>query len=117
MGALPGTAARALASRLRRAPERRSRLGETSTTPPGHRIAACLPWESGAEDARTPDASRLPGVCEPREASGVRPIYRRFPPGLVMPHPIPVDLNAEAQRRPRDAESFGLDERAIQAAK
>src|SRR5213592_1243141 len=39
-----------------------------------------LPWESGAEDARTPDASRLPGVSEPREAFGVRPIYRRFPP-------------------------------------
>jgi len=34
-----------------------------------------LSWESGAEDARTPDASRLPGVSEPREASGVRPIY------------------------------------------
>src|SRR5881394_2154332 len=38
-----------------------------------------LSWKSGAEDARTPDASRLPGVSEPREASGVRPIYRRFP--------------------------------------
>src|SRR6266581_8762619 len=37
-----------------------------------------LLWESGAEDARTPDASRPPGVSEPREASGVRPIYRRF---------------------------------------
>ena len=36
------------------------------------------PLESGAEDARTPDASRPPGVSEPREASGVRPIYRRF---------------------------------------
>src|SRR5436309_5436137 len=37
-----------------------------------------LLWESGAKDARTPDATRLPGVSEPREASGVRPIYRRF---------------------------------------
>jgi hypothetical protein len=44
-----------------------------------------LPWESSAEDARTPDASRLPGVSEPREASGVRPIYRRFPPGVRRP--------------------------------
>ena len=32
-----------------------------------------LAWESGAEDARTPDASRPPGVSEPREASGVSP--------------------------------------------
>src|SRR5437016_10155058 len=44
-----------------------------------------LPWESGAEDARTPDASRPPGVSEPREASGVRPIYRRFPSGAGRP--------------------------------
>ena len=44
-----------------------------------------LPWESGAEDARTPDASRLPGVSEPREASGVRPIYRRFLSGAGRP--------------------------------
>src|SRR5216110_2644833 len=44
-----------------------------------------LPRESGAEDARTPDASRLPGVSEPREASGVHPIYRRFPSGAGQP--------------------------------
>src|SRR5437879_1140331 len=44
-----------------------------------------LPWESGAEDARTPDASRPPGVSEPREASGVRPIYRRFSSGAGRP--------------------------------
>ena len=43
-------------------------------------------WESGAEAARTPDASRLPGVSEPREASGVRPIYRRFPYGAGRSH-------------------------------
>src|SRR6266536_3324493 len=51
---------------------------------PGHQIAG-LPWESGAEDARIPNASRLPGVSEPREASGVRPIYRRFPSGAGRP--------------------------------
>src|SRR6058998_572133 len=44
-----------------------------------------LLWESGAEDARTPDASRPPGVSEPREASGVRPIYRRFSSGAGRP--------------------------------
>src|SRR5438046_9640244 len=44
-----------------------------------------LPRESGAEDARTPDASRLPGVSELREASGVRPIYRRFSSGAGRP--------------------------------
>jgi len=48
---------------------------------PTWRSNGSLPWESGAEDARTPSASRLPGVSEPREASGVRPIYRRFPSG------------------------------------
>jgi len=50
------------------------------------------PWKSGAEDARTPDASRLPSGSEPREAFGVRPIYRRFPsgagPAIMVPmHP------------------------------
>ena len=40
-----------------------------------------LLWKSGAEDARSPDASRQPCVSEPREAFGVRPIYRRFPSG------------------------------------
>src|SRR5882724_10388943 len=44
-----------------------------------------LAWESGAEDARTPDASRPPGVSEPRVASGVRPIYRRFSSGAGRP--------------------------------
>src|SRR6266550_4229095 len=44
-----------------------------------------LAWESGAEDARTPDASRLPGVSEAREAFEVRPIYRRFPSGAGWP--------------------------------
>jgi hypothetical protein len=38
-----------------------------------------LAWKSGAEDARTPDASRRSGVSEARETFGVRPIYRRFP--------------------------------------
>src|SRR6266568_3813905 len=28
--------------------------------------------KSGAEDTRSPDASRMPGVSEPREASGMR---------------------------------------------
>src|SRR3989442_531400 len=44
-----------------------------------------LPWESGAEAARTPDASRQPGVSESREAFGVRPIYRRFPSSAARP--------------------------------
>src|SRR5205823_2704222 len=44
----------------------------------GTRRLRCCVRESGAEDARTPNASRPPGVPEPREASGVRPIYRRF---------------------------------------
>ena len=44
-----------------------------------------LPWKSGAEAARTPDASRPPGDFEPREASGVRPIYRRFSSGAGRP--------------------------------
>src|SRR2546425_9656860 len=44
-----------------------------------------LARESGAEDARTPDASRPPGVSEPRKASGVSPIYRRFPSGAGRP--------------------------------
>ena len=34
--------------------------------------------ESGAQDTRTPDASRLPGVSERREASGERRVHRRF---------------------------------------
>ncbi len=42
-----------------------------------------LRCEIGAEDARTPDASRMPGVSGPREASGVRPIYRRFLDGAA----------------------------------
>src|SRR5260370_38245603 len=111
MGALPGTATRALASRLRRAPERRSRLGEASTTLPGHRIAASPPWESGAEDARTPDASRLPVVSEPREASGGRPIYRRFPPGLVMP---PLNASRPKRRGAKNTEGRGgLESRRV----
>src|SRR5206468_10832791 len=40
-----------------------------------------LPRESGAVDARTPDASRLPAVSESREASGVRAMYRRLSSG------------------------------------
>jgi len=44
-----------------------------------------LAWEGGAEVARTPDASRLPGVSEAREAFGVRPIYRRFSSGAGRP--------------------------------
>src|SRR6185503_8296972 len=57
---------------------RKSQIRKTNDEIRRNQIAA-LPWESGAEDARTPNASRLPGVSEPREASGVRPIYRRFP--------------------------------------
>ena len=42
------------------------------------------PSESSAKDTRTPNASRLPGVCELREASGVRaclPVFTAaFPP-------------------------------------
>ena len=37
-----------------------------------------LPWESGAEDARTPDADAWSTDPVARAASGVRPIYRRF---------------------------------------
>jgi len=37
------------------------------------------PWESGAEDARTPDADAWSADLAAREAFGVRPIYRRFP--------------------------------------
>ena len=33
---------------------------------------------SGDKATRTPDASRLPGVSEPREASGLRRVHRRF---------------------------------------
>ena len=50
---------------------------------PGHRIVAWL--AKAALKTRTPDASRRPGVSEPREASGVRPIYRRFPSGAGRP--------------------------------
>src|SRR5436853_2471288 len=64
---------------------------------PGHRIADRL-GESGAEDARTPDASRLPGVSEPREASGVRPIYRRFPSRARR---LAVHLSMHAKKRKR----------------
>ena len=39
-----------------------------------HEFPMHAPIESGAEDARTPDASRPPGVSQPREAFGVRPI-------------------------------------------
>ena len=57
-----------------------------------------LPGESGAEDARTPDASRLPGVFEPREASGVRPIYRRFPSGAGR-FAVHVSMHAKKRKR------------------
>ena len=53
---------------------RKTKGGFPRTCPPSNRR---LPWESGAEDARTPSASRLLGGSGPREASGVRPIYRR----------------------------------------
>ena len=49
-----------------------------------------LPWKSGAEAARTPDASRLPGVSEPREAFGVRPIYGPFPSGAGSTIMVPM---------------------------
>src|SRR6266516_2223795 len=44
-----------------------------------------LPWESRAQDARTPDASRSPEPLGSREAFGVRPIYRRFPSSAGRP--------------------------------
>src|SRR5437879_101220 len=58
-----------------------------------------LPWKSGAEDARTPDASRLPGVSKPREASGVRPIYRRFSSSAGAPAVRAPNACAKAERR------------------
>ena len=48
------------------------------------------PLESGAEDARTPDAATAM-VSEPREAFGVRPIYRRSCSGLdFQPSQVPM---------------------------
>jgi len=61
-----------LAHMPRHAKKRKGALHETCP-----RSNRRLPWESGAEDARTPSASRLLGGSGPREASGVRPIYRR----------------------------------------
>ena len=40
-----------------------------------------LTWESGAEDARTPNADAWSTDSVAREAFGVRPIHRRFPSG------------------------------------
>ena len=73
---------------------------------PGHRIGACLGKAAlkMAEDARTPDASRLPGVSEPREASGVRPIYRRFPSSAATPRP---NANRPKRRGAKNAEGRG----------
>src|SRR5881396_2042669 len=49
----------------------------------GHRIAA-LPWESGTEKARTPNADASSDDSAAREAFGVRPIYRRFLSGATL---------------------------------
>jgi hypothetical protein len=57
-----------------------------------------LPWKSGAEDARTPDASRLPNVSEPREAFGVRPACRRF--GIARDHCSHPKKREQAPRTP-----------------
>ena len=72
--------------------KRKGALSFHEPTRPSNRS---LLWESGAKDARTPDASRPPDVSEPREAFGVRPIYRRFPSGAagqvaqaLLPHPL-----------------------------
>ncbi len=51
---------------------------------PGNRIAA-LPWESGAEDARPPNAEASSADSAARKAFGVRPIYRRFLSGAGRP--------------------------------
>ena len=37
--------------------------------------------KSGAEATALQTLTRLPGILEIREASGVRPVYRRFVPG------------------------------------
>ena len=59
------------------------------------------PSESGAKDTRTPNASRVPEVCELREASGVRACLPPLSPGR----------DAEKQRStpvsPRNAISKG----------
>ena len=41
--------------------------------------APCV--ESGAEATALQTLTRLPGILEIREASGVRPVYRRFVSG------------------------------------
>src|SRR5437773_5306551 len=63
---------------------------------PGDRIAA-LPWESGAEDARTPNAGAWSADLAAREAFGVRPIYRRLQSGAG--RPVVRDPNARSQGR------------------
>src|SRR3989442_7946687 len=50
----------------------------------GPRILTCV-LESGAEDARTPDADAWCTDSAAREAFGVRPIYRRFLSGAGQP--------------------------------
>ena len=40
-------------------------------------------FQSGAEDARSPNALRLLNAGGLREAFGVRTIYRRFPPAAL----------------------------------
>jgi hypothetical protein len=48
----------------------------------GRRFTSRSPCiESGAEATALQTLTRLPGILEIREASGVRPVYRRFVPG------------------------------------
>jgi len=52
--------------------------------------------ESGAtKDTRSPDASRLLGVLELREASGVRRVHRRFAPRRVLKKVEPLDSKSD----------------------
>src|SRR5213593_4279761 len=55
-------------------------------SPPTPRRREHMPWESGAEDARTPNADAWSASSAAREAFGVRPIYRRFPSGVRRPN-------------------------------
>jgi len=51
--------------------------------------ATWLFGKSGAEDTRSPDALRMLGGFEPREASGVRRVHRRFRMGETILAPVP----------------------------
>ncbi len=73
------------------------RRSKPSLPEPAGASNCSLPWESGAEDARTPDASRPPGVSEPREASGVRPIIGAFRPARDSPRFL-VPMHAKKRK-------------------